>query len=233
MTEANTFEDRIAEQLRVYAAPAKRPPRPEAVAHAVEAARNVYGVQRRPWWPARRSSPMNTYAKLIVAAAAVLIVAVVGYQFLPRTGGVGGEPTISPSPSPTLLAQGNFHAKGADVELDATADGDSATGTMIVGDPSEPLFAVDLKCALTAEDGRILIAGDTTESNGDWVTKGETSAIVLKPGSPVHAVFGFQDDAPSADTCLGYLDAIVDMHFATAIGDGALEPIEGTVELRP
>ena len=47
---------------------------------------------------------MNTYAKLIVAATAVLVFAVVGYQFLPRSGGVGGEPTIGPSPSPMQLA---------------------------------------------------------------------------------------------------------------------------------
>ena len=47
---------------------------------------------------------MNTYAKLIAAAAAVVLVAVIGYQFLPRSGGVGGQPTIPPSPSPTLLA---------------------------------------------------------------------------------------------------------------------------------
>jgi hypothetical protein len=177
---------------------------------------------------------MNSYAKLIVAVAAVLIVAVVGYQFLPRSGGVGGEPTIGPSPSPSVLARGTFTAKGVPVELDATGDGDSVTGTMTVGDTGDIIFAVDLECALTAEDGRILIAGDTTESNGDWVAKGEITAIVLKPGSPVHAVFGFQNDAPSADTCMAYLDAIVDNHFTTAIGDGALEPIrDGPVELRP
>jgi hypothetical protein len=177
---------------------------------------------------------MNTYAKLIVAAAAVLVVALVGYQFLPRSGGVGGEPTIAPSPSPSVLARGNFTAKGVGVELDATGDGDSVTGIMTVGDPSEPMFAVDLQCARTADDGRILIGGNTTESNADWATEGDVTAIVLKPGSPVHAVFGFQNDAPSADTCMGYLDEIVDMHFTTAIGDGALEPIrDGTVELRP
>ena len=232
MTEPITFEDRIAQQLRAYAAPAARPPRREAVASAVEAARNVHGVQHR-WWPAWRSNRMNSYAKLIVAVAAVLLVAVVGYQFLPRSGGVGGEPTIAPSPSPTLLARGNFHVKGADVNLDATGDGDSVAGTMIVGDADATVFAVDLNCALTAEDGRILIAGDTTESNGDWATKGTYSAIVLKPGSPVHAVFGFQNDAPSADSCMAYLDGIIDMHFATDIGDGALEPIEGTVEFGP
>jgi hypothetical protein len=57
--------------------------------------------QRRSWWPAWRSNRMNTYAKLIAAAAAVLVVAVVGYQFLPRSGGTGGQPTAQPSPTAT------------------------------------------------------------------------------------------------------------------------------------
>ena len=39
--------------------------------------------QRRSW-PAWRSNRMNTYAKLIVAAAAVLVVAFAGFQLLPR-----------------------------------------------------------------------------------------------------------------------------------------------------
>ncbi len=55
--------------------------------------------QRRSRWPAWRSSRMNTYAKLIAAAAAVLVVAVVGYQFLPGDGGIGGQPTLAPSPA--------------------------------------------------------------------------------------------------------------------------------------
>ena len=57
--------------------------------------------------PAWRSNRMNTFAKLIVAAAAVLVVAFAGFQLLPRSGGVGGEPTVTPSPSPSLLARGN------------------------------------------------------------------------------------------------------------------------------
>jgi hypothetical protein len=55
--------------------------------------------QRRSWWPAWRSNRMNTYAKLIAAAAAVLVVAVVGYQFLPGRGETGGQPTAQPSPT--------------------------------------------------------------------------------------------------------------------------------------
>ena len=57
--------------------------------------------QRRSWWPAWRSNPMNTYAKLFAAAAAVLVVAVVGYQLLPRSNGIGGPPTAQPSPTAT------------------------------------------------------------------------------------------------------------------------------------
>jgi hypothetical protein len=165
---------------------------------------------------------MNTVAKFIAAAAAVLLVAVVGYQFLP---------TIASSSSSTLLASGTFSAKGAPVELEATRDGDIVTGTMTVADDAGgTLFAVDLTCARTADDGRILIGGDTTEATA-WATKGDVTAIVLKPGSPVHAVYAFAADAPSATGCTEFLEEIVDQPFTTAIGDGALEPIEGTVEL--
>ena len=74
--------------------------------------------QRRSWWPAWGSDRMETYAKLIAGAAAVLLVTVIGYQFLPGNGGIGGRST--PTPSPMLLASGTFTAKGAEVKLDAT-----------------------------------------------------------------------------------------------------------------
>jgi hypothetical protein len=55
--------------------------------------------QRRSWWPARRFSYVSTYAKVLVAAAAVVAVAVVGINLLPGIGsGTGGS---QPSPSPT------------------------------------------------------------------------------------------------------------------------------------
>ena len=58
--------------------------------------------QRRSWWPARRSPQMNAFAKLAIAAAAVVAIAIVGINLLPRTGGdVGVTPTGSPSPSPS------------------------------------------------------------------------------------------------------------------------------------
>jgi hypothetical protein len=58
--------------------------------------------QRRFWWPAWRPSDMNTFAKLLVATAAVAVVAVVGINLLPGGGsGAGGVPP-SPSISPTV-----------------------------------------------------------------------------------------------------------------------------------
>jgi hypothetical protein len=70
--------------------------------------------QRRSWWPARRPSEMNNLAKVLIATAAVVAVAVVGISLLPGgRNGAGGtlppaspttpppSPSPSPSPSPT------------------------------------------------------------------------------------------------------------------------------------
>ena len=56
--------------------------------------------QRRSWWPARRFTSV-TNIRLAIAAAAVVIVALFGYNLLPRTGTVGGPPTPPPSPTPS------------------------------------------------------------------------------------------------------------------------------------
>ena len=59
--------------------------------------------QQPAWRLQRRPFSVNAYARLAVAAAAVLIVAVVGYNLLPgRSTGVGGPaPTASPTAAPT------------------------------------------------------------------------------------------------------------------------------------
>jgi hypothetical protein len=70
--------------------------------------------QRRHMWPPRRFAHVNKYAQAAIAAAAVLVVAVVGYNLLPRTGGIGGQQTPAPtalqtpSPSPSPSATPGF-----------------------------------------------------------------------------------------------------------------------------
>ena len=192
--------------------------------------------QRRSRWPAWRSNSMNTYAKLIAAAAAVLLVAVVGYQILPGNGGIGGQPTIAPSPSPALLARGAFGMLGAEVELSATGGGDNVTGTMSVTHPDGD-FTVDLKCTRTTEDGVILIAGDITDSTSPYAPKGAREVIVIKRGSPVYATVDSEGrdggDIRPAASCPALLQQVMDTGTQTVIGPDGLGPIEGTVELGP
>jgi hypothetical protein len=179
--------------------------------------------QRRSWWPARRFEFMNTYAKLALAAAAVLVVAVVGYNVLPGRGGVGG-PNATPSPSPAPLAVGSFISHGAQIELDATGEGSNVTGSM-TGSEEGNRFTVDLACTRTTDGGLIVIAGTVSASTFDPFTEGSRAAIILERGSPVRAGFMFED-APNA-TCLAFLEGDFDDAIA------GLEPIVGTIDLRP
>ena len=62
--------------------------------------------QRRPW-PFQGRTNVTTQFKLIAGLAAALVVAVVGWNLLPRSGGSGGSPT--PSPSATTAEIGRAH----------------------------------------------------------------------------------------------------------------------------
>lgn len=68
--------------------------------------------QRPAWRLHWRPFPVNAYAKIAVAAAAILIVALVGYNFLPGSStGVGGPPP-SPSAAPTASPSSTPPASG-------------------------------------------------------------------------------------------------------------------------
>ena len=113
----------------------------------------------------------------------------------------------------------------ASVVLDASGEGPMATGSMTVSN-EDMSFTVDLECTLTAEDGRVLIGGDTAESTFDETPTGTRTAIVLTPGSPVQAVFAWQGSDVRAPTCLAFLEDMSALAVERA-------PIEGTVELGP
>jgi len=186
--------------------------------------------QRRSWWPARRISDMNKLALTAAAAAAVLVVAVVGYKLLPGLG--FGGPGAVPSPSPALLARGTFTALvggGYTVDLDATGGASSVTGSMTVANGTNGRYTVDLECTRTI-DGLLWIGGDVTESTNSDAPAGTRAAIVLKRGSPVQAIFAWQMNDPRSASCQAFFDDII----ATA-GDieAGMEPITGTLELGP
>jgi hypothetical protein len=56
--------------------------------------------QQPAWRVSRRDTHVNSYLKPLLAVAAVVLIAVVGYSLLPREQGVGG-PAPTPSPAPT------------------------------------------------------------------------------------------------------------------------------------
>ena len=185
---------------------------------------------------------MNTYAKLIVATAAVLVVAVVGYQFLPASGGVGGQPTISPSPSPSLLARGTFTAHGITADLDATGSGADVAGTMVLSQSGTSNGAtVDLECARTTAEGLIEIGGLLTESRWDpnaqdWndgFPTGQRVAIIFEPGSPVNAVWWVTVADDRVASCAALFENIDGSGNEILPGSAGLDPITGTVEFGP
>ena len=57
--------------------------------------------QRRTWWPARRVFEMNATIRLAIGAAALVVAAVIGINFLPSGSGIGGGPAATPTPAPT------------------------------------------------------------------------------------------------------------------------------------
>jgi hypothetical protein len=182
---------------------------------------------------------------LIVAAAAVLVVAVVGYQFLPWNGGSGGQPTIAPSPSPVLLARGNFaHKDWGPVEFEATREGSNVTGRLTIGledgtpaDPEDGFLGVDFHCARTTEDGLVAIGGYSTDGAGLLFrvhSEGDLFALVLRRGSPIAGQLwaGQVENRPSTQTtdCLAYLDAWLPV---ARLNIPMLHELRGTVELGP
>jgi hypothetical protein len=183
--------------------------------------------QRRSGWSAWRFHRMNSYAKLAAAAAAVLLVAFVGYRLLPGNGGVGGPPTIAPSPTPSVLAKGTFQVHGFNTTLDAIGSGSNVSGSLRTTGTGD--MAVALECERTI-DGARWIGGTVTESTFESTPNATRAGIILKPGTPVKALFFWQGSDPDAASCQAFVD------YMLATGEdfkSGLEPIVGNLELAP
>lgn len=87
---------------------------------------------------------MNTYAKLAAAAAAVLVVAVVGYQLLP---GISGPGTATPAPSTTATPEPTLAPQ-------LPAEGPIDAGTYRMG--SGPTFMVTIPPGWVSDGGMSL-----------------------------------------------------------------------------
>ena len=102
--------------------------------------------QRRSWWPAWRLRKMNSFAKLAVATAAVVVVAIVGINLSSRSDGFGGVgPSPTPGATPTSTPTARADASADVPEFPGVSDG-VAPGTYSwragVASPADITFTV-------------------------------------------------------------------------------------------
>ena len=192
-----------------------------------------------PW----RTSDVNRLLTIGLAAAAVVVIAIVGYQFLgnSNTGGPDAtatpEPTVS-SPGAAQLAAGRFESHGGQIELDASGEGSNVTGSMIyadLGGADLGGFTVDLQCTRISDGGLILIGGPVIQSSKGYAQDapvGSNVAIVFQRGSPVKAFIHVEYPNPHEANCLTFLASVPDLGDP-GFDASVLEPIVGAVTLRP
>ena len=157
---------------------------------------------------------------------------------------VGSRPV---TPSPVLLARGSFdHKDWGPVEFEATREGSDVTGRMTIGSegrtPSnhdQSFVTVDLQCALTTEDGVVLIGGYSAD--GAVPDERTPYAIALRRGSPTGAPpmraqiwAGPWNDVPATQgtDCLAYLDWWMRWMPTAGTLEGLIN-VDGTVDFGP
>jgi hypothetical protein len=125
---------------------------------------------------------MNTYAKLGISAAAVILVAVVGINLMPAIGG-GGGPAVTPSPTPSPTATPTPSPTGA---------------PQAAFPPEGPLAAGTHTAVLEGVTVSFTVPGPGWEANpGGFIGKGSS-------GSPEDFALALWDNAPDnvySDPC--------------------------------
>jgi len=152
----------------------------EAPDRVLDAVSDRIGRQsQRPSWRLKwRHLDMNTTFKLATAVAAVAIVAILGYNLLPRaSSGVGGAPSIDGT-WVTTFTKADLIASPLRVDDDEINDGNWGDFT------------------LTFEDGRFSLAlsnsVQSVTNSGTYTTDGDTIVMVLHTSATVRETFGFR-----------------------------------------
>ena len=180
--------------------------------------------QRRPWWPARRFPSMFTPVRISLAAAAVVVIAVLGINLLTKTPGVGApsSPTPVPGssalsgaacPSVALLPQVNV-SLGGSMELCAENSTADFNWVWFRGQPGWTLNATDSGSVAYS------LAGDSTAGFIE----------VIRPGSIVEMN---GTSSPVPDDLMAWLQARPDLALGAStpltVGSGSGAIAEGTV----
>jgi hypothetical protein len=123
------------------------------------------GVQRqRRGWPFLRRLPMNPLIKLGAAAAAVLVVAVVGWNLLPGGSGPGGPPSPTPQSSPTATPSGSPTATGPLPAVGTLAGGRYHLKPL--DDPSSLSIVADIPAGWQGFDSTALVSPGKESNTG-------------------------------------------------------------------
>ena len=107
--------------------------------------------QRRSWWPAWRSPQMNRLTTIAAGALALVVLAVVAYQFLPTSS--VGPPAAPPTTAPTPTATANPTPKPSPTPIQAAFPPE---GPLAAGPHAAVLDGVPLSFSVSASGWRSL-----------------------------------------------------------------------------
>ena len=125
---------------------------------------------------------MNNGLRVAIAAAAVLVVAVIGYQFLPgNTGSVGTQPTVTPQPTevPLMPEDGPLEAGTYRIDAEPAFLVTVPAGWVSTGTGVRKHFDEPNEVALHVWTGEIQVFADACQSEGTEEPVGPTAADLL------------------------------------------------------
>lgn len=163
---------------------------------------------------------MNTYAKVLIAAVAVVVIAVAGLNLLPANGGIGGapaatpSPTASPTPTPTARAStsaavawpsGNLASGRHDVLLRLC----DPRGPQFGCNPDTQAFSFDLTSSSWTSDHDGILQSGVYPDSFAWIWfNGPINAVSTDPCARTYAPVGSTAELADALTTIAGTAAV-------------------------